>query len=119
MGRILEWCLVELFFPSQTGPWGEKWGKERAHGMCEPQMERMTLLSSGMDQTGPGKMMWIPASTFPLLLHFQQRLGSALAGLPQLPCLSCWRLKRSSEFTLETDPSDVAAPHLPPPFLVF
>lgn len=87
--------------------------------MCEPQMERMTLLSSGMDQTGPGKMMWIPASTFPLLLHFQQRLGSALAGLPQLPCLSCWRLKRSSEFTLETDPSDVAAPHLPPPFLVF
>lgn len=81
---MLEGCLAELFFPSQAGPWDEKWGKERAHVMCEPQMERMSprmsLRSRGTDQTGPGKRMWILAPASPLLLHFQRCLALLFLG---------------------------------------
>lgn len=74
--------------------------------MCEPQMERMSprmsLLSRGTDQTGPGKRMWILAPASPLLLHFKRCLGSALPGLQPLLGLLCSRFKRSRELTLET-----------------
>lgn len=56
--------------------------------MCEPQMERMILLSSGIDQTGPGKRMWIVSPDFPLL-------ATALTGLQQVLSLLCSRLERS------------------------
>lgn len=56
--------------------------------MCEPQMERMILLSSGIDQTGPGKRMWIVSPDFPLL-------ATALTGLQQVLSLLCSRVERS------------------------
>lgn len=85
--------------------------------MCEPQMERMTLLSRGRRDWDREEHVVLSAAS-PWSHVSMDGLGSAGAGRRGLVLL-CSELTRSIELTVETDPSPLSASHPLPSFLVF